>query len=51
MRKLENVYNACMLESNTSIFIQIVDIFVGAIIYRYKHPISTSKRLNKTPKM
>lgn len=40
-----------MLESNTSIFIQIVDIFVGAIIYRYKHPNNTSKRLNKTPKM
>lgn len=51
MRKLKNVYNACMLESNTSIFIQIVDIFVGAIIYRYKHPKNTNKRLNKTPKM
>lgn len=50
MNKLEQVFNACMLESNTSIFIQIVDIFIGAIVYRYKNPIDT-KRLNKAPKM
>lgn len=49
MRELDNVYNACMLESNTSIFIQIVDIFLGAIIYRYKHLNDINK--NKAPKM
>lgn len=50
INKLEPVFNACMLESNTSIFIQIVDIFIGAIIYRYKNPNDT-KKLNKAPKM
>lgn len=33
---LDPVFNACMLESESSIFIQIVDIFIGAIVYRYK---------------
>ncbi|RDU70920.1 DUF3800 domain-containing protein [Helicobacter brantae] len=51
MRKLKQVFNACMLESNTSIFIQLVDLFVGAIVYRYRNPQQTSKRLNRAPKM
>lgn len=51
MRKLKQVFNACMLESNASIFIQLVDLFVGAIVYRYKKPQVSSKRLNRTPKM
>ncbi|MCV6608284.1 MAG: DUF3800 domain-containing protein [Campylobacterales bacterium] len=36
LRKVESVDNACMLESNASLFIQVVDIFIGSIIYRYK---------------
>lgn len=51
MRKLKQVFNACMLESNTSAFIQIVDLFIGAIVYRYKNPSNPSKRLNRSPKM
>ncbi|KPH49972.1 hypothetical protein HPU229336_05160 [Helicobacter pullorum] len=50
MNTIDQVFNACMLESNTSVFIQIVDIFIGAIIYRYKNPNDT-KRLDKAPKM
>ena len=51
MKELPSVFNACMLESDTSIFIQIVDLFIGAVIYRYKHPLTDSKRANKAPKM
>lgn len=51
MRKLKQVFNACMLESNTSVFIQLVDIFLGAIVYRYKKPTPTPKCLNRAPKM
>lgn len=42
--KLGNVFNSCMLESDTSIFIQIVDILIGAIVYRYKNPVNDNKR-------
>lgn len=41
INKVENVFNACMLESDTSIFIQVVDILIGAIVYRYKNPMKT----------
>lgn len=51
LRKLKQVFNACMLESNTSVFIQLVDLFIGAIVYRYKKLDITSKRFKKTPKM
>lgn len=50
IRKLKQVFNACMLESDSSIFVQIVDIFVGAVVYRYKHP-HQNKKIDKTPKM
>ncbi|KAA3682856.1 hypothetical protein [Campylobacter fetus] len=40
--KLKNVFNACMLESDTSIFIQIVDILIGAVVYRYKNPMNNN---------
>ncbi len=50
INKVKNVFNSCMLESNSSIFVQIVDILIGAIVYRYKHP-DENKRLNRNPKM
>ncbi len=51
MRKLKQVFNASMLESETSIFIQLVDIFIGAIICRYKHLGNTHKKVETKPKM
>ncbi|WP_027326983.1 DUF3800 domain-containing protein [Helicobacter pametensis] len=51
IRKLKQVFNAYMLESDTSAFIQIVDLFIGAIVYRYKNPSNSSKHLNRAPKM
>lgn len=50
IRKLKQVFNACMLESDSSVFVQIVDIFIGAIVYRYKHPYQ-NKKTDKAPKM
>ena len=38
INQLPQVFNSCMLESDTSIFIQIVDILIGAVVYRYKNP-------------
>ncbi|EAH4572163.1 hypothetical protein D5V19_07865, partial [Campylobacter lari] len=51
MRKLKHVFNASMLESETSIFIQLVDIFIGAIICRYKHLGNIHKKVESKPKM
>ncbi len=36
IRKVDNIANACMMESEASLFIQVVDIFLGAILYEYK---------------
>ncbi len=36
IRTLENVCNACMIESHCSLFIQIVDVLVGATTYKFK---------------
>ncbi len=36
LQKLNKVFNACMIESDSSIFVQIVDIFIGCIVYSYK---------------
>lgn len=33
---MDNVFNACMLDSETTIFVQIVDILLGAISYRFR---------------
>ena len=44
INKVENVFNSCMLESESSVFIQIVDILVGAIVYRYKNPDKITSR-------
>ncbi|ECP8539935.1 TPA: DUF3800 domain-containing protein [Campylobacter jejuni] len=40
------VFNACMLESESSIFIQLVDIFIGAIAYKI-NPNNQGKKNNK----
>lgn len=44
LQKLNKVFNACMIESDSSIFVQIVDIFIGCIVYSYKikHGLSAS---------
>lgn len=44
LNKLNKVFNACMIESDSSIFVQIVDIFIGCIVYSYKikHGLSAS---------
>ena len=42
LRKSSKVFNAFMVESESSIFIQIVDLLIGAIAYKYK--------LTKNPK-
>ncbi len=49
LQKLQKVFNACMIESDSSIFVQIVDIFIGCIVYSYKieHGLSAS---TSTPK-
>ena len=36
LRKSSKVFNAFMVESESSIFIQIVDLLIGAIAYKYK---------------
>lgn len=51
MRELKQVFNASMLESETSIFIQLVDIFIGAIICRYKNLGNIHKKIERKPKM
>lgn len=49
LKKLNKVFNACMIESDSSVFVQIVDIFIGCIVYAYKieHGLSASRA---TPK-
>jgi len=44
LQKLNKVFNACMIESDSSVFVQIVDIFIGCIVYSYKieHHLSAS---------
>lgn len=36
LQKLKKVFNACMIESDSSVFVQIVDILIGCIVYSYK---------------
>jgi hypothetical protein len=36
LQRIKKVFNACMIESDASVFVQIVDIFIGCIVYRYK---------------
>lgn len=49
LNKLNKVFNACMIESDSSVFVQIVDILIGCIVYSYKidHNLSATKN---TPK-
>ena len=48
LQRLQKVFNACMIESDSSIFVQIVDIFIGCIAHRYK--IENGMALDTTPK-
>lgn len=36
LQRVRKVFNACMIESDASVFVQVVDIFIGCIVYRYK---------------
>lgn len=36
MRRIRGVYNACMIESHASLYIQITDILIGCIAYDFK---------------
>lgn len=36
LQRLQKVFNACMIESDSSVFVQIVDIFIGCVVYRHK---------------
>lgn len=36
LNRSRKVFNACMLESHSSVFIQIVDILIGCVVYSYK---------------
>jgi len=36
LQRIRKVFNACMIESDASVFVQVVDIFIGCIVYRYK---------------
>lgn len=49
LQKLNKVFNACMIESDSSVFVQVVDILIGCIVYSYKieHKLSATKN---TPK-
>lgn len=48
LQRLKRVFNACMIESHSSVFVQIVDIFIGCIVYRYK--IEHGLEVDTTPK-
>ena len=34
--RLRKVFNACMIESDSSAFVQVVDILIGSVVYRHK---------------
>lgn len=36
IKQLPDVFNACRIESNASLFIQMVDILLGAVVYDFK---------------
>lgn len=36
LQKLNKVFNVCMIESDSSVFVQVVDILVGCIVYSFK---------------
>ena len=42
MRQNSKVLNACMLESHASLFIQIIDVLIGAVVYDFKREKSRS---------
>jgi hypothetical protein len=48
LKRLQKVFNACMIESDSSVFVQVVDIFIGCIVYRYK--IEYGLEVETTPK-
>lgn len=48
MIRSRKVFNACMLESDSSVFVQVVDILIGAVVYSFKIKEGLSK--STTPK-
>lgn len=36
LNRKKKVFNACMIESDASIFVQVVDILIGCVVYRYR---------------
>ena len=50
LKQLKKVHNACMLESDASLFIQVVDIFIGSIIYANKTKHKLIQTTNKAKK-
>lgn len=50
IRAVNGIYNACMIESHASLFIQLVDILIGCILFDYKIFRGKKKRINKYKK-
>lgn len=47
VKKLPGVYNACMLESHASLFIQIVDVILGCVIRDYYRSLYPQKYVDQ----